>query len=137
MNKTVIILSGVSGSGKSFTADLLKEKFSGETVICCADDYFVDKDGNYNFDASKLGKAHEQCRAKFMVALYDKDVENVIIANTNTSRKEFKFYQNQAEVFGYNCVRWVVDNIHGNEDLHGVPKETKENQLNRLKNSIK
>ena len=62
VNKKVFLLSGVSGSGKNFVADLLAESFSELTVICCADDYFTDEDGVYNFNPAKIGKAHKECQ---------------------------------------------------------------------------
>ena len=136
VNKAVIILSGVSGSGKSFVADLLAESFSELTVICCADDYFTDEDGVYNFNPAKIGKAHKECQDKFLSALLDFDTKNIILANTNTSRKDFKYYQNLCETHKATCVRLVVDNIHNTEDVHNVPQEVRANQFKRLVDSL-
>ena len=136
MKKKVIILSGVSGNGKSFVADLFAESFKGLTVVCCADDYFTNSDGLYNFNPAKIGAAHQQCKDKFLSALLDFDTENIIIANTNTSRKEFKHYKDLAETHKATCVRLVVDNIHNTSDVHNVPQEVRAAQFKRIVESL-
>ena len=56
--KTLRIIRGPSGSGKSTFA---KKNFP-DAFQCEADDYFIDADGIYRFDAKLLGKAHEACQ---------------------------------------------------------------------------
>jgi predicted kinase len=136
-NLTCIILRGVSGSGKTTIAEYLEFIATDnlECVICTADDFFY-KDGEYLFDASKLGQAHEYCKEKAEAAMKE-NVGLVIIANTNTSEWEYKPYVQIAEENGYNIVSLVIENLHGNKNVHGVPDEVLEKQKNKLKNSIK
>lgn len=134
-SKTVIILSGVSGSGKSTYAEHLKSLDKEGTVICCADDYHM-VDGKYQFDYKKLKAAHEQCFDKFVKALDSPFIGNVIVANTNTSEKEYEKYKEHAEFFGATCFRIIVDNIHNNKNIHNVPKGVLETQFTRLKHSL-
>ena len=86
--RNLIILRGVSGSGKSTFCDLIQDP----KMICCADDYFTDSDGNYNWNAASIGLAHKFCRDKFDRALNDDFIENIIIANTNTKPSDWKYF---------------------------------------------
>lgn len=135
MEKNVIILRGVSGSGKSTFASMLARHNDGALVVT-ADDYFTDRDGLYKFDPSKLGAAHAQCFERFETALYNPDVNTIIVANTNTSPRDFKKYVDAAEAYGATVTYLVIENRHGNNDVHDVPSEVKERQRNNLKNSI-
>lgn len=133
MDKTerVILIRGASGSGKSTLAKL----FSNNKVICCADDYFWDS-GEYKFDPSLLGKAHEYCRNVFISAL-DSGVETVIISNTNTTEKEFNFYIDEAKKRDIMLISLVIEKRHDNINLHGVPDYVIDRQAQNIKNSLK
>ena len=85
--KTLVILRGVSGSGKSTLAQQIK--FNG--VICNADAYFTKSNGVYEFDASKLDDAHNECRQQAENAMINQ-MTPVIIDNTNLKIWEFKQY---------------------------------------------
>lgn len=132
---TVILLRSVSGAGKSTLANLLAEN-EGYVVIC-ADDYFTDASGNYNFDASKLGIAHTQCQELFMYWLTNTDAKCIIVANTNTKESDFSFYEKAAKEHGAMFISLIVENRHGNTDVHQVPLFTKENQAKNIMDSIK
>lgn len=132
--KTVIILRGVSGSGKSTFADYLS-KLSSDTIVCTADDYMM-VNGEYKFDPKKLGFAHLSCQHKFIEALKN-NVNLVIVANTNTAEKDVRVYLDEAKTFGYQVFSLVIENRHGNTDVHSVPSETKIKQANTIKSNIK
>jgi uridine kinase len=133
--KTVILLRSVSGAGKSTLADLLASNEGWVSV--CADDYFTDIDGNYNFDVSKLSDAHAFCRKNFQIALNNPLCRGVIVANTNTKEIEFSFYEKAAKEADAQFFSLIVENRHGNKDIHGVPSFAKENQAKNIMNSIK
>jgi predicted kinase len=135
MEKNVIILRGVSGSGKSTFASMLARHNNGAVVVT-ADDYFTSGNGLYEFEASKLGAAHFQCFNRFQDALFDPQVNTIIVANTNTSPADFKNYVHAAETYGATVTYVVLENRHGNNDVHNVPSEVKERQRNTLKNSL-
>jgi predicted kinase len=133
--KNLYILRGVSGSGKTTLAKEL-EKNLPDAVAYAADDYHYDENGNYNFDVTKIGEAHLACRTNVQSSM-GKGKMNIIVHNTNTTEKEIRPYVDLAERLGYNVVSLVVENRHGNTDVHSVPSETKERQERRLKSSIK
>lgn len=127
--RTVTILRGVSGSGKStYTA----KNFSTATV-CSADLFFL-KDGVYQFDATKLGNAHSWCFRQFEAALQRGD-DSVVVDNTNTKLWEFKNYVQAAAKYGYEVkvVRLTVDvAVAAARNLHGVPVETVQRMQDRF-----
>ena len=83
----LVVFTGVSGSGKSTLAQQIK--FNG--VICNADAYFTKSNGVYEFDASKLDDAHNECRQQAENAMINQ-MTPVIIDNTNLKIWEFKQY---------------------------------------------
>lgn len=131
--KDVIILRGVSGSGKSTAAEVIANRHGW--VICCADDYFV-KDGVYTFDWEKLNRAHDWCFEVFMSALREPYCEGIVIANTNTRPREMRPYEEAAAKYGARVIRLVVENTHGNKSVHGVDEVTLEKQENRLRQNL-
>lgn len=135
MENTVIILRGIPGNGKSTLAEYLNG-LTDDAVICCADDYFTDDKGNYNFDASKLFQAHRECSYKFEEAVkYSKPL--VILANTNTRTSDVNNYREMAIFYGYRVFVLTVENWHGGKDVHNVPEEAKERMKKQLMASIK
>lgn len=102
--KTVLVLGGLPGSGKSTEAKRLARKHlkeSGEeATICSADHFFEDEEGNYEFNPGLIGKAHEACLAKFVRAL-EAEVGLVIVDNTNTQKWEFQRYVELGNEHGY------------------------------------
>lgn len=61
--RQVVILSGVSGAGKSTYAEKLLTETQGIKVS--ADHYFMWED-TYKFDPTKLGEAHADCFKRFI-----------------------------------------------------------------------
>ena len=132
MSKTVIITRGTSGAGKSSFAELVAEP----KVIVCAD-FFFEKNGGYDFDPSKIGQAHQQCKDAFDAACVNPDVANIIVANTNTKASDFKYYVDKANEYGYKIVFVVLEKRHDGVNQHNVPSEVLERQHNNLINSLK
>lgn len=103
MPKQVIVLSGVSGSGKTRLANKMAKSISGyepDGLIVSADDYFTDSLGEYRFNPSKLGEAHAECFRSFLAGLQN-GRELIIVDNTNTTKREIAPYMLGASAFGY------------------------------------
>lgn len=135
MTKTLYLLRGCSGSGKTTLAEELKEVLP-DAFTFAADDYFYDKEGNYNWDATKLGQAHKWCQNKVEEGM-NRSVSNIIVHNTNTSEKELNIYIKLAEKYDYKIVSLIVENRHGCSDVHSVSYSVKKNQERKLMQSIK
>jgi len=142
MNKVCFILRGVPGNGKSTIAEYLNTLANkdvllvNKSVICCADDYFTDTEGNYNFNINKIHLAHIYCHGIFMNAI-NTDTPLVIVANTSTRERDVNLYRNSAIEKGYMVFVLTVENWHQGKDVHNVPEDTKIKMKEQLKNSIK
>lgn len=95
--KKVIILRGITGSGKSSLAKLMSSIES--STVCSADDYFVN-DGEYKFNKDKLDLAHSNCFKLFCNAI-DNKINTIIIDNTNSRLSEYKKYIDFSKLRGY------------------------------------
>lgn len=142
--KTLLIISGISGSGKSALAETLKWMMQTpddsaiesekRCEICTADDFFM-VDNEYKFNPAKLGEAHTQCRSKFNSAI-GQGVELVILANTTTETKHANPYINYAEQNGYTVSWLMVVPHHSGQNQHNVPSSTVSRQAKQLVNTF-
>lgn len=128
--RTVTILRGISGSGKS----TYTTKNHPNAFVASADKYFVRKDGTYVFDGRALRQAHDWCKAQFESAL-QRSEDDVVVDNTNTTLRELNFYVDTAIAYGYtlNVVRLVVDpKIAAARNQHGVPADKVQQMQDRF-----
>ena len=136
--KICAVLAGVSGSGKSTFSNGLKNLVhpdSNLSAISVSADKFFYQDGEYNFDAGKLGKAHKWCREQFEDAI-NLEVPLVFVDNTNTVMKEAKFYLEYAEKKGYETFYLAVLPWRNQQNEHNVPQKSLQKQCQRLKDTI-
>jgi len=125
MNKNLILIRGISGSGKTTFAELICD------TVFSADDYFMTKDGEYEFDATYLPSAHEACRWRTEDAM-KKLVPKICVANTFTQEWEMKEYFVLAKKYGYRTFTIVVENRVGSQNIHGVPDNVLQKQRERF-----
>ena len=127
--KNLLLIRGVSGSGKSTFAKML----GGKNYEV---DHFFYENGKYNFNPDRLKEAHEWCRNKVENEML---LENpfIIVSNTFTDPWEMEVYFNLAEEFGYKVTTIIMENRHGNSSVHNVPEKTLKRQKEKLKNSIR
>ena len=93
----LILMRGLPGSGKSTLARILRlvTSTSNSSATTSADDFFVDKSGNYTFLPHLLSKAHEWCQGKTKKAMMDTKTKLVIVDNTNTQVRLKKHLQTE------------------------------------------
>lgn len=122
--KTLILLRGLPGSGKSTFAHFIWNEYA----ICEADQFFVGEDGVYRFDASRIREAHVWCRDK-VEGMMKENAElpqyysEIAVSNTFTQEWEMKEYYKLAEKYGYKVFSVIMENRHGGVNEHGVPEE--------------
>jgi predicted kinase len=127
--KELFLLRGLPGSGKSTLAKMLvgdKDYYHKE-----ADMYFVDGDGNYNFQPSKIKEAHKWCQEEIEF-LMKYEHSPVVVSNTFTQEWEMEEYYKLAERYGYRVHSLIVENRHGGINEHNVPEEKLVQMKNRF-----
>jgi predicted kinase len=122
--KELFLLRGLPGAGKT----TLAKSLGGMHME--ADKYFMDE-GEYKFDASKLKEAHAWCQNAARVWMTN-SVPKVVISNTFTQAWEMDYYFELAKEHGYRVYSLVVENRHGGENVHNVPKEKIEEMARRF-----
>lgn len=134
--KILWIIRGLPGSGKSSVAENLWVR----DQIFEADKYFINKEGQYNFDASKLGEAHKWCQEQVENCM-KQDMEDaegstiisdIVVSNTFTTEKELEPYLELAKKYDYKVVSMIIENRHGSKSVHNVPNETMEKMKQRF-----
>lgn len=115
--KTVIILRGVPGSGKSTFAKFLLDTHA-VSYHCETDKYFYNEAGEYVFDPSKLAENHNKCFKQFCYYL-ENDNKNIVVSNCNLQKWEFERYEKAAKDAGFNV--FVLALNGGFDNVHGVP----------------
>jgi predicted kinase len=100
MMKTLFLMQGVPGSGKSWMASVLQQTYTG--TILSTDDYWYDNNGFYAWDPTRVGDAHhwnqQRCRELMQSNPWHRPV---IIDNTNILREHAKPYIDMARAYGY------------------------------------
>jgi hypothetical protein len=137
MTKILTIVRGLPGSGKSTFANFVWNDYA----ICEADKFFYDKEGNYNFDASKLKQAHEWCRNEVETRMKDNQnnpqyYPEIVVSNTFTQEWEMQAYFDLAEKYEYKVFSVIVENRHCNKNIHGVPDDTLKRMKDRFQISL-
>jgi predicted kinase len=133
--KKLILLRGLPGSGKTTFA----EQLDGSHFE--ADNYFLDENGNYNFDGSKLKAAHQWCQDLVLNAMIlnhtTGENKTIVVSNTFTQEWEMKPYMDMAKDWGYTVFSIIVENRHGGVNQHGVPEDKLQQMEDRFEFKIK
>ena len=128
----LILLRGLPGSGKTTLAKIILQlRSTDEPEILSADDFFEDKEGDYNFDSTKLKEAHNYCQFRCSERMRQQKAR-IVVANTFTQEWEMDEYFKMAERYNYRVHTVVVENRHGNENIHGVPEDKLQQMKNRF-----
>ena len=123
--KSLFLLRGLPGAGKS----TLAKSIGGSHVE--ADMYFLNEQGDYNFDPAKLKDAHNWCRETAETAM-KRGADKVIVSNTFTMEWEMDAYYELAEKHGFTVFSLIVENRHGGKNVHNCPEEKVEMMKKRF-----
>jgi predicted kinase len=125
--KTLYIIRGASGSGKSTIAGYLINALDNSISIS-ADDYF-DTDSGYKFDSIKLPAAHSYSQGCVTSAMHQ-GYNNIIVHNTFTRQWELQPYRDLAAQYGYTVFEIICNNKFQN--VHNVPADAVNKQRERF-----
>ena len=133
MSGVLFLVRGLPGSGKTSFATHIWNDYA----VCEADKFFYDKEGNYNFDPTKLKEAHAWCINEVESKMIEHQnnqqyYPEIAVSNTFTQEWEMENYFKLAEKYGYKVVSLIVENRHGSQNVHGVPEEKLQIMKNRF-----
>ena len=118
----LMLIRGMPGSGKS----TLAQRLIRQGVIEChyeADQYFVNEQGQYEWDVNHLMDAHDWCRSQAEAAL--EAGQRVAVSNTSVRLRDIRSYVEMARDWSVLPLRVVtLRSQYGS--IHGVPEETME-----------
>ena len=128
----LILLRGLPGSGKTTLGNIILKNFvTDQPDVLSADDFFINEDGAYVFDATKLKEAHNDCLLRCANKMKNQFFR-IVVANTFTQEWEMEKYYEIAERYNYRVHSIIVENRHNGENIHGVPSEKLEQMKNRF-----
>lgn len=133
--KELFLLRGLPGSGKSTLAKSIAP------IAVEADQYFINQNGEYEFDASQLKHAHQYCQSQTEAWMKTDgqqiNADKIVVSNTFTQEWEMQPYFDLAKQYGYKVFTIVVENRHGGVNVHGVPADKLEQMENRFELKLK
>ena len=112
--KSLILLRGIPGSGKSTIAALFTNALAVD-----ADAFHTTPEGVYAWRPENAKSAHAWCIQR--AESYMDDDRDVVVHNTFTQDWEMKPYFELAEKYGYRVHTLIVENRHGSTSIHNVP----------------
>jgi hypothetical protein len=125
--KLLIIVRGVPGAGKSTLIKSLNVQFA-----VSADDFHTDEHGNYNWTPENSKAGHKWCQDKVNDMMQSGYINTIAVHNTFTQEWEMQPYFDMAKNHGYDVTTLIVENRHGNKNIHGVSVETVKKMTDRF-----
>ena len=131
IQKSLILLRGLPGAGKSTLATVLSE--NNTYPIFSVDDFFTDEvTGEYVFNFNDNHLAYKQCEELSRDAMRQ-NIPKVFVHNTFTMDWELEPYFKLASEFNYTLFVVTVENYHTNKNTHGVSDEQLQKMAEKYK----
>lgn len=129
--KSLILLRGLPGAGKSRLAKLLSE--NGKYPVFSVDDYFTDsKTQEYNFDYKKNHLAYKHCEDCVRKEA-ERGTSKIFSDNTFILSWEMEPYFQIASEFEYTIFVITVENYHNGKNVHSIDDESLKKMASKYK----
>lgn len=129
MSKTLLLLRGLPGSGKSTLSKTIG-------AITFEADMFFMEGNEYKFNPTKLKEAHAWCQNQVELTMKNStknfETSRIAVSNTFTQEWEMLPYYDLAKKYGYEVFSIIVENRHGGTNVHNVPEDKLEIMKNRF-----
>lgn len=131
--KSLIIIRGLPGSGKSSLAEILSE---GKYPVHSIDDFFTDESGKYFFDHTKNHLAYKQCEARTRESM-NSGAKKIFVDNVFSIDWEMEPYFKLASEFDYRIFVLTVEKYHNEKNIHRITEEQIEKMAAKYKVKLK
>jgi len=129
--KSLILLRGLPGSGKTTLAKVLSE--NNTYPVFSVDDYFTNEvTGEYIFNFQNNHLAYKQCKDLTNEAM-KQNFPKVIVHNTFTLDWELEPYFKMASLYYYTLFVVTVENYHEHKNVHEVTEEQLQKMAEKYK----
>jgi len=118
--KTLLLLRGLPGSGKSSFAKFLNS--TGDFLVYSLDEFFTDTYGVYTFDYKQNHLAYKNCQSKTEEAM-QKEYPKILVDQTFALQWEIEPYLKLAAKYNYRVFVTTMENRHDGENIHGTNDE--------------
>ncbi len=119
-DKSLILLRGLPGSGKTTFASLLQK--TSATKCFSLDSYFTDESGIYAFDYKMNHLAYKECQNKVENAMAMGEI-TILVDQTFALMWEMEPYIDLASKYGYRLFVCTLENRHNGKNSHGITDE--------------
>jgi len=114
---SLILVRGLSGSGKTSAAHLFAKE--GDWPVCSNDDWF-ERLPEYKFNWKDWESAKALCYNKTHEHM-NSGVQKIYVTNTFSEEDQLSPYFDLAKKHNYRVFSVIVENRHGNKNIHNVP----------------
>jgi predicted kinase len=129
--KSIILLRGLPGSGKTTLAGVLCE--SGKYPVTSIDSYFTNPEtGEYVFNYKDNHLAYKHCEEQTRKHL-ENGVEKIVVDNAFTLEWEMEPYFKIAKEYNYKIFVLTVENRHHGKNMHNVSDEQLQKMADKYK----
>ncbi|TGL60193.1 ATP-binding protein [Leptospira ognonensis] len=119
-DKSLILLRGLPGAGKTTLASLLVKN----RMLSCfsLDSYFTNEKGEYQFDYKRNHLAYKACQSNVEEAMQMEE-SIILVDQTFALLWEMQPYLDLAKKYEYQLFVCTVENRHNGKNQHGISDE--------------
>lgn len=129
-SKSLILLRGLPGSGKTTLANVLSE--GNKYPVFSVDDFFTSETGEYRFEFEKNHLAYKQCEECTRAAM-QQGKEKIFLDNVFSLEWEMEPYFKMASEYHYRVFVMTLENRHGSSNIHGLSDEQLQKMATKYK----
>jgi predicted kinase len=119
-DKSILLLRGLPGSGKSTFASLLAG--TDGFLVYSLDEFFTNDEGEYRFDYKKNHLAYQQCQTNTENAMKS-NAPKILVDQTFALLWEIQPYLDLARKYNYRVFVCTMENRHNGTNVHLIADE--------------
>ena len=131
MNRTLTIIRGSSGSGKSWLASAIRERSDG-SIWLASDDYRIDELGDYKYSEKDNRIVFEQLENDVRWHMQNQASQIIVEATFIGKRASYMQIVNWADKYGYELQEIIVRRWPLLANEHNVPENIRKSMQDKI-----